>query len=53
MKEWKITDEATNEVITVKADTLMEALQKATNYWAEKEKKQLTNRSKYAIMISR
>ena len=39
MKEYRITDEATNEVIIIKAETLMEALQKATNYFAEKEKK--------------
>ena len=38
MKEFKITDERTNEVITVEAETLMEALEKATAYFAEKEK---------------
>lgn len=38
MKEFKITDERTNEVITVEAETLMEALEKATAYFTEKEK---------------
>lgn len=38
MKEFKITDERTNEVFTVEAETLMKALEIATAYFAEKEK---------------
>ena len=38
MKEYRITDERTNEVIIVKAENLMDALTEATRIFAEKEK---------------